>query len=41
MLRTLAKSIRDNKKLSIITPILVIYESLAGALIPFLMGGSN
>lgn len=38
MLRTLAKSIRDNKKLSIITPILVIYESLAGALIPFLMG---
>lgn len=38
MIRILAKSIRENKKYSIIVPFLVLYESLAGAIVPFLMG---
>lgn len=38
MLRILAKSIRENKKYSIITPILVFYEAMTGAVVPFLMG---
>lgn len=38
MIRILAKSIRENKKYSIIIPFLVLYESLAGAIVPFLMG---
>lgn len=38
MIRILAKSIRENKEYSIIVPFLVLYESLAGAIVPFLMG---
>lgn len=38
MIKILAKSIRENKKYSIIVPILVLYESMMGAIVPFLMG---
>ena len=38
MLRILARSIRENKRNSIIAPLLVVYTSLIGAIIPFLMG---
>lgn len=38
MFRILAKSIRENKKYSIIAPILVFYQALTSAIVPFLMG---
>ena len=37
MIKTLAKSIRDNKKAAILTPLLVSVESILDVLIPFLM----
>ena len=37
MIKTLAKSIRDNKKVAILTPILVSIEAILDVLIPFLM----
>lgn len=38
MIRILAKSIRENKKYSIIAPILVFYQAMTNVAVPFLMG---
>lgn len=38
MIKTLAKSIRENKWPSIWAPILVVLRSIAGTIVPFLMG---
>ena len=37
MIKTLMKSIRDNKKVTIVTPLLVSVESILDVIIPFLM----
>lgn len=38
MIKTLAKSIRENKWPLIWAPILVVLRSIAGTIVPFLMG---
>lgn len=38
MIRILAKSVRENKKYSIIAPILVFFQAMTNVAVPFLMG---